>query len=42
MAIRNEICGTKITFPPDLQISNNYKNFVLGCLCIDESERLDW
>lgn len=32
----------EIVFPPGLEVSDNMKNFVFGCLQRDETKRFDW
>ena len=39
---RKEIATREIVFPPGIEISNNMKDFILGCICIDEKNRFDW
>lgn len=39
---KKEIITRQITFPPELNISPNMKDFVMGCLNRDESKRFDW
>lgn len=40
--LKKEVMEREIEFPDKLEVSANMKNFILGCLLIDESKRFGW
>jgi serine/threonine protein kinase len=39
---RKEILTRQVTIPETVAISANMRNFIYGCICLDEAKRLDW
>jgi serine/threonine protein kinase len=41
-SFRQEILTRKVVIPEQLQVSDRMKDFIFGCICIDETKRFDW
>jgi serine/threonine protein kinase len=41
-ALKKEVMSRLIAFPEHLKISDGLKDFIRGCLCIDEAKRMNW
>lgn len=39
---RKEILTRQVVIPETVKISANMRDFIYGCICMDESKRLDW
>lgn len=39
---KQEILTRKVVIPESLKVSDGMRDFIFGCMCIDENKRFDW